>query len=117
MRPTWKKIVIGGEVTAVLALSAAGVHFALQQHDTPVQPPPLFLPMHSSPPAVLPLVSPTDTAETANRRKDPTPGLLARFSREDRHMLDTQWQVLQQLIHAVVGYVEHRLVPGMLHRS
>ena len=117
MQRSWKKIVIAGEATALLALTAAGVHFALQQHDTPVQPPPLFLPLHSPPPVLSPLASPAAGADALSRRKDPSRGLLAGFSREDRHMLDRQWQVLQQLIHAVVGYVEHRVVPDMFRAS
>jgi hypothetical protein len=114
MRPTLKKILIGSEVTAVLAASAVGVHFALLHNRSPVQPPPLFLPLGSSPPVVNLPSSPPVVSDSGTPRQDPNRGLLAGFSREDRNMLQTQWDVLQQLMQAVVGYVERRLVPQTL---
>jgi hypothetical protein len=112
MRPPWKLVVIGGEVTLLAAFTGLGVHLAMQPHRVAFRPPPLTLPFTR--PAVIPTVaSPLVPSHplpvVAPSRPALGPELFQKFGQQDRNLLIDQWSMLQRLTGAIERYVEARV--------
>jgi len=127
MSEPWKLVLIGGEVTVLVALGAVGLHLAVRPHDALVPPPPLVIPTSTlelvpppggSAPAATPRPSsrgiPASSAQPAPRSL--APEWLAGLGREDRRQLATQWDVVRRLITAIERYLEERVIPELERR-
>ena len=114
MRPNWKKIVIGTEVTVLAAFTGAGVYLAMQPHRAAlVAPPPLFAPASGQ--GFSPSL-PQAAAPTAHPVPSPTgltPEWMRSLNHEDRSIMTTQWDIIQRLTRVVEQYLEHTVIPSM----
>jgi hypothetical protein len=117
MRPAWKMLVIGGEVTLLAAFTGVGIHLALQPHRATFRPPPLVLPsgQAQAPTPVNPAL-PVPPAATSGR---PPFGveLFSRVGQQDHRLLTEQWDLVQRLTRAIERYVEDRLVQQLHKKS
>jgi hypothetical protein len=114
MRPNWKKIVIGSEVTVLAAFTGAGVYLAVQPHRAAlVAPPPLFAPSIGS--GIFPLLHQTaqPSPRPAASPSGLTPAWVGSLNHEDRSLMTTQWDIIQRLTRAVEQYLEHQVIPAM----
>jgi hypothetical protein len=112
MRPPWKLVLIGGEVTLLAAFTGVGVHLAMQPHRIAFRPPPIVLPIPQ--PAVIPslgmpLVPPRPASSAAPSGLPLGPALFQEFGQQDRNLLVEQWDILQRLTGAIERYVEARI--------
>jgi len=109
MRPPWKLVLIGGEVTMLAAFTGIGIHLAMQPHRIAFRPPPIVLPIRQ--PAVIPslgtpLVPPRPVPSAVPTGPGLAPSLFQKFGQQDRNLLVEQWDILQRLTGAIEGYVE-----------
>ena len=114
MRPNWKQIVIGTEVTVLAVFTGAGVYLATQPHRAAlVAPPPLFAP--ASGPGLIPSLSQPagPSARPAPTPTGLTPEWMRGLNREDRSIMTTQWDIIQRLTRVVEQYLEHQVIPSM----
>ena len=114
MRPPWKLVLIGGEVTLLAAFTGIGIHLAIQPHNSAFRPPALSLPLPVPivPPAMSPAADPSPSATpaaTPTPRPPLGPDLLRRFGEQDRNLLLEQWGILRRLTGAIERYVEERV--------
>jgi hypothetical protein len=113
MRPPWKLVLIGGEVTLLAAFTGIGIHLAIQPHNSAFRPPALSLPFQvPSLPPVSPAADPSISATpaaTPTPRPPLGPDLLRRFGEQDRNLLLEQWGILRRLTGAIERYVEERV--------
>jgi hypothetical protein len=116
MRPGWKAVVIGSEVTVLAAFTGVGIHLFMQPHRPGLSPPPLTLPVTSLPPL------PTSATPAPVQRQKPSihpsasplsPGWFPRFGDDDRRLMNAQWEALQRLMQAVEHYLERKVIPQM----
>jgi hypothetical protein len=116
MPQAWKLVLIGGEVTVLAAFTGLGMHLVMQPHRFEVAPPPLLIPSAGG--AAAPR-SPVVAAPRPSSASAPTsrtalnPDLLSKFGRQDRGLMNSQWDILRRLIGAMEQYLEHRVVPAM----
>jgi hypothetical protein len=117
MRPGWKLLVIGGEVTMLAAFTGVGIHLALQPHRTAFRPPPLVLPSGTA--QTWSPVNPAPPAPPAPASTRPPFGveLFSRVGQQDHRLVREQWDLLQRLTRAIERYVEDRLVQPLPKRS
>jgi hypothetical protein len=109
MRPSWKLVLIGGEVTVLAAFTGVGIHLAMQPQRVAFRPAPLVLP--TAGPAVVPTVG---TPLAPSRRPSPAassasgigPELFRKFGRQDHDLVIEQWDMLRRLMGAIEHYVE-----------
>ena len=111
MRPSWKLVLIGGEVTVLAAFTGLGIHLAIQPHRTAFRPPPLVLPTFRAPviPTLVTPLRPPAAAAQSPAKPGLGPELFQKFGREDRNLMVEQWAILQRLTAAIETYVEARL--------
>ncbi len=105
--PPWKAILIGSEVTVLAAFTGVGLHLAFQPHrHSLVPPPPLLLPTSGT---LLPKIDRPLPAVPAPRATPGPPDLTAdglkRLGREDRHLVATQWDIVEKVIRGVERYL------------
>ena len=118
MSIAWKRVLIGGEVTVLAALTGVGVHLVLRPHNAVIAPPALTVPA-SDPavrvsPAAMPRRSPSPSAAARARREQAlSPGWFNQLGHEDRRQLATQWDILRSLIKGMERYLETRVIPDM----
>jgi hypothetical protein len=116
MPQTWKLVLIGGEVTVLAAFTGLGLHLVMQPHRFVVAPPPLLIP--AARPAAAP-GSPMVAASRPSQAPAPTgrialnPELFSKFGQQDRGLMNSQWDILRQLMGAMERYLEHKVIPGM----
>ena len=112
MRPPWKLVLIGGEITLLAAFTGAGIHLAMQPHRVAFRPPPLTLPFARPaviPTVVTPLLPVRPVPAAAPSRAALGPELFQKFGQQDRNLLVDQWNILQRLTAAIERYVEARV--------
>jgi len=112
MRRSWKRVLIGGEVTVLAAFTGVGIHLAMQPQRTAFRPPPLVLP--TSLPAAIPtvgtpLIPPRPAASPSPSRPSLGAELFTRFGQQDRNLLVDQWEIIQRVTGAVEQYLEEKL--------
>ncbi len=114
MSASWKRVLIGSEVTVLAVLTGVGVHLAIRPHNTPVPPPTLTVPALAS---LLPSAppSPRRTTSVPSRGKEhpPSPGWSSQLGREDRRQVTMQWEIVRQLIKGIEHYLVERVIPEM----
>lgn len=116
MRPGWKAVVIGSEVTVLAAFTGVGIHLFMQPHRPGLAPPPLTLPLASSPslPAVATPAPVQQQKSSVRPSASPlSPGWFSRFGEDDRRLMNGQWEALRRLMGAVERYLERKVVPEM----
>lgn len=115
MAAPWKIVLIGGEITVLAAFTGIGVHLAMQPHRQGLVPPPsLLLPAAVAPapsltPSAMPTLPPAATPKTTPLTAD----WIGRFGREDRHLVTSQWNILEGLMRGVERYLRDRVVPEL----
>ena len=112
MRPSWKLVLIGGEVTVLAAFTGIGIHLAMQPHRSAFRPPPLVLP--TTLPAAIPTIGtppipPRPAASPSPSRPSLGAELFSRFGQQDRNLLVDQWDIIQRVTGAVEQYIEEKL--------
>lgn len=118
MAAPWKIVLIGGEITILAAFTGIGMHLAMQPHRHQLAlPPALLLPAAPRPapsvgPAVTPALRPAPTPKATALSGE----WMSRLGREDRHLVASQWNILQDLIHGVETYLRDRVIPAIEHR-
>lgn len=116
MRPAFKLLVIGGEVTLLAAFTGVGIHLALQPHRAAFRPPPLVLPSGQAALSPARPSLPADPPLATPSRPPFGVELFSRVGQQDHRLLTQQWDLLQRLTRAIERYVEDRLVQ-QIHRK
>ncbi len=114
MSASWKRVLIGSEVTVLAVLAGVGVHLAIRPHNAPVPPPTLTVPaLPSLLPSAPPLPQRTTSVPSRSKEQPASPGWSSQLGREDRRQVTMQWEMVRHLIKEIERYLEQRVIPEM----